>query len=145
MEQGRVQDLPKGEGSGPWRTRGARAYNGGLGSVIAPSGLQGQPGRSSQKLKAFRLFSYKRAKSLVFKLKKTPYVWSMGGGPPIPGSASAVKNIFELLFCQYIFCRIECNYRRPMNDTCYCVRGRMLAHTVVLKMLFNWLMCVGVS
>jgi len=45
------------------------------------------------KLKAFRLFSYKRAKSLVFKLKKTlmfAIVWSMGGrppGPPIPGSA----------------------------------------------------------
>ena len=54
---------------------GARAYNGGLGAEQGPE-AEPQPvmvrGRSPLKLKAFRLFSYKRAKSLVFKLKKTP-------------------------------------------------------------------------
>jgi len=70
------------------RARGARAYNGGLGAT-APSGVQGRAnggGQGTLKLKAFLLFPYKRAKSLVLKLKKTPMFgpWGWGGGPVRP-------------------------------------------------------------
>ena len=37
--QGRIQDLRKG--GGPWRARGARAYNGGLGAE-PPAGSRGR-------------------------------------------------------------------------------------------------------
>jgi len=63
-EQRQIQDLPKG---GSRRARGARAYNGDWGR--APAGSETEPlvggqGQSSLKLKAFRLFSYKKGPKL---------------------------------------------------------------------------------
>ena len=93
----------KGEGGGPWRARGARAYNGSLGA---------EPLVGVRKLKAFSLFSCKRAKSLVFKLKKTPVFGPWGRprpGPPIPGSTSGMgppPTTLKLLFKQGRICRV---------------------------------------
>jgi len=62
--QGRIQDLAKADG--PWRAREERAYNGVLEAEPpagsrgrAPGGGQGR-GLDPLKLKAFRLFSYKK-------------------------------------------------------------------------------------
>ena len=73
--------------------------------------LEGSKGRSpggyQGSLKAFRLFciSYRRAKSLVFKLKKNPPSCLVHGvrppcSPPIPGSASAsiLKKSLKRMF-----------------------------------------------
>ena len=98
INQGRIQELPKGDG--PWRARGERAY-GGLG-VEPPARSRGRAWwgsgakSPSWSWKLFVYFHTKRAKSLVFKLKKTPYVWSMERppGPPIPGSAVQSINHF---------------------------------------------------
>jgi len=53
-------------------------YNGGL---LPAEPLVG--GQASLKLKAFCLFSYKKVKSLVFKLKKTPMFGPWRGGRPL--------------------------------------------------------------
>jgi len=59
--------------------------------VRAPAGLRIR-GQSPLKVKAFHhLFSYKKDKSLVFKLKKTPYVWSIWG----PAARSAHSWIHQ--------------------------------------------------
>ena len=49
------------------------------------------------RLKAFRIFSYKKRPKVKYLNKRKPLFWSMGGrgrppGPPIPGSAS-VSNL----------------------------------------------------
>jgi len=72
----------------------ASLYNGGLGAETPAGsrGLVGVRGRSPMKLKAFRLFHTKRAKSLVFKLKK-PLCLVHGGGRPVrPGSTSDLNG-----------------------------------------------------
>jgi len=94
--QGRDPGFAKG--GGPWPARGTQAHNGGLGQSPqrgpGTEPLMGVRGRSSLKLKAFHIFSYKKAKSLVSKLKKTPMFgpWGQPPGPPIPGSASGWYN-----------------------------------------------------
>jgi len=59
LHQGRIQDLRKG--GGPWRARGARAYNGGLG------------GEAPLKLKAFFGHFYTKEGPNVKHLNEADY------------------------------------------------------------------------
>ena len=97
LNQGRIQDLPKRGRRGDHCERVERGSRAELPAGSMGRARDGGQGAKAPEAESFSsIFVQKRTKSLVFKLKKTPYVWSIRGGgapgSPIPGSASVLNT-----------------------------------------------------